>query len=149
MRLLVTGATGFIGKNLTRQLVDQGNHVEVIIRHSSDARSLVTFDCPERMREHDGTTAGMAQIIAAGGKGGRGNAHFATSTNRFPKLAEAGEELDLEHLMPPLSRLTRIMAAFQNSDSRNLAPVREILGADFSYDEIRLVRIYLQRQGQV
>jgi len=65
MRLLVTGATGFIGRNLTRQLVDQGNHVEVIIRHSSDARSLVTFVCPERMREHDGTTAGMAQIIAA------------------------------------------------------------------------------------
>ena len=38
------------------------------------------------------TEANIPHIIANGGKGGRGNAHFATSTNRFPKLAEAGEE---------------------------------------------------------
>ena len=37
------------------------------------------------------TEANIPQIVATGGKGGRGNAHFATSTNRFPKLAEAGE----------------------------------------------------------
>ena len=30
-------------------------------------------------------------VIAAGGSGGRGNASFATSTNQFPLLAEAGE----------------------------------------------------------
>ncbi len=37
-------------------------------------------------------------VIAHGGRGGRGNARFATSTNRFPVLAEEGdpgEELDL------------------------------------------------------
>ena len=37
------------------------------------------------------TDPNQPKVVATGGKGGRGNAHFATSTNRFPKLAEAGE----------------------------------------------------------
>ena len=31
------------------------------------------------------------EVIIAGGQGGRGNAKFATSTNRYPRLAEQGE----------------------------------------------------------
>jgi len=34
---------------------------------------------------------GQAIIIAKGGRGGRGNARFATSTNQYPLLAEEGE----------------------------------------------------------
>ena len=34
---------------------------------------------------------GDRQLLVPGGKGGRGNASFATSTNRYPVLAEAGE----------------------------------------------------------
>ena len=33
----------------------------------------------------------MAVVVAAGGRGGRGNRRFASSTNRFPVLAEEGD----------------------------------------------------------
>ena len=39
----------------------------------------------------DLVSAGDVVTVAEGGRGGRGNGRFATSTNRFPLLAEAGE----------------------------------------------------------
>lgn len=39
----------------------------------------------------DMVLAGESCVIARGGKGGRGNSHFATSTNRVPRRAEPGQ----------------------------------------------------------
>ena len=39
----------------------------------------------------DMTTIGQSEVIAKGGRGGKGNAHFASSTNRAPKFAQPGE----------------------------------------------------------
>ena len=46
----------------------------------------------------DLSSQGQGIIVAKGGRGGRGNARFATSTNQYPLLAEegeAGEELSI------------------------------------------------------
>lgn len=47
----------------------------------------------------DMDTDGQQMVVAKGGRGGRGNQHFATSTNQTPRHAEPGtegEEADLE-----------------------------------------------------
>jgi dihydroflavonol-4-reductase len=40
MRILLTGATGFLGNNLARQLLAEGHEILAAIRHSSDPRPL-------------------------------------------------------------------------------------------------------------
>jgi GTPase len=53
---------------------------------------------PEHVLLHDFATPGERILIAHGGRGGRGNARFATSTNQAPRRCEpggAGEEIEL------------------------------------------------------
>ena len=40
MRVFVTGATGFIGRQLTRDLIQRGEHIRVLARDGRKARQL-------------------------------------------------------------------------------------------------------------
>jgi hypothetical protein len=76
----------------------------------------------------------------------RGLSH-GTIISHIEKLLERGEKLDLECLIAnfPAGRLDKIKAAFKETGDTKLAPVREILGEDFSYEELRLGRIFLEK----
>ena len=84
----------------------RGRHGEGSQRHGkngSDITLLVppgtqVFREPDRTMIHDFASAGERLVIARGGRGGRGNARFVTSTNQAPRHFEPGkpgEEADL------------------------------------------------------
>ena len=68
-----------------------------------------------------------------------------TILGHLEHLVEAGEEIDIGYLLPPANRLAKIRAAFERSGSENLTPIKELLGQEYSYEEIRLVRLYLKQ----
>ncbi len=70
-----------------------------------------------------------------------------TIVYHLEQLVMAGEELDLGYLMPPAERLAKIEKAFHETEGLLLAPVRELLGRDYSYLELNLARIGLRLKG--
>jgi GTP-binding protein len=78
------------GSNCTGR---RGKSVEVLLPVGT-----IIYDLNTGQPLADLTADGDSVIIARGGKGGRGNSHFATSTNRVPTHCErgtAGEEHEL------------------------------------------------------
>ncbi|MFQ5722199.1 MAG: helix-turn-helix domain-containing protein [Candidatus Aminicenantales bacterium] len=59
------------------------------------------------------------------------------------KLKEQRKGIDLEYLRPTKQSLEKIRTAFEQTGDCKLSPVKEILGEDFSYQEIRLARLFL------
>jgi len=63
----------------------------------------------------DLTTVGQDFVVARGGRGGRGNQHFATSTNRSPRRAEHGQAGELRQLTLSLKLLADVgLVGFPN-----------------------------------
>jgi GTPase len=77
----------------------RGRHGEGAKRHGADGEDILlqvpvgTVVIDETTGEliHDFIRAGERVLIAAGGRGGRGNARFATATNRAPRHHEEGK----------------------------------------------------------
>src|SRR6267154_672329 len=69
-------------------------------RHGANGKSIVLkvpvgtqiFDEDRETLIHDFTTLGEKFVLAEGGNGGFGNAHFKSSTNRAPRNANPGQE---------------------------------------------------------
>ena len=66
-----------------------------------------------------------------------------TIVGHLEKIAACDKGVDLEYLRPPRERFEKIKGAFEQTEDLKLSPVREILGDDFSYQEIRLARLFL------
>ena len=66
-----------------------------------------------------------------------------TIIDHIEKLKASGEEIAIEHLRLPEERFQKIKSAFEKSGGMMLSPVREILGEDFGYEELKVGRLFL------
>jgi ATP-dependent DNA helicase RecQ len=69
-----------------------------------------------------------------------------TIISHIEKLVSSGEEIDIDYLRPSSKRFDEIQAAFQKSNGISLRPIYEMLGEQFSYEELRIARIFLKKK---
>lgn len=74
------------------------------------------------------------------------NVKESTVIGHLERLAAQGETLALDHLFQDQARLRRIQEAYDACGLDLLKPVWEHLGGEFSYEELRLVRIFLRQE---
>jgi len=62
-RVLVTGATGYVGKHLVAALLREGCVVHALVRPTSDVTRLATLDGTPVVEIYDGSTESVLQIV--------------------------------------------------------------------------------------
>ena len=72
----------------------------------------------------------------------------STMIKHLELLVESDLDTDIRSLLAP-DRFEEIRRAFGEADSTLFAPVKELLGDEYSYDEIRMVWIALRREGEL
>ena len=105
---------------------------------------------PERRRgtTYDTTRELLAQKLSISQIAQQRNLFELTIIGHLERLTAQGVTLDLEHLLPLPERLDKIREAFSVCGSDLLKPAWEFLGDQFTYDELRLARIYFRQEGR-
>ena len=94
----------------------RGRHGEGSLRTGHDGEGVLlkvpmgtlVFDEDTGEKLHDFSQPDERLIVAHGGRGGRGNAHFATSTRQAPRHAEPGHPGEERHLRLELKLLADV-----------------------------------------
>ena len=69
-----------------------------------------------------------------------------TIRSHLERFVREGGRLDLEHLMPDDQRKFRIESAFNEMGEARLTPVRDALGADYTWEELAIVRMNMRQR---
>lgn len=108
---------------------ERGRHGEGSNRTGADGASMelpvpvgtVVYHAGTGVQLHDFTAAGERFVVVRGGRGGRGNARFATSTNQAPTRCEPGHPGEEQRLRLELKLLADVgLVGFPNSGKSTL-----------------------------
>lgn len=111
---------------------ERGRHGEGSNRYGKDGGDITiripvgtqVFDAETNELKFDFTEPGQRFMIAKGGKGGWGNAHFATPTRRAPKFHYQGRPGDEKELQLELKLIADVgLAGFPNAGKSTLISV--------------------------
>ena len=97
---------------------------------------------------YDTTRALVEQKLSIAEIARRRNLAEQTIIGHLERLTMQGETLDLSHALPAAERFAQINAAFDACGDEYLNPAWERLGRQFTYDELRLARIWRRQEGR-
>ncbi len=94
---------------------------------------------PTHEKTREFVSLGLSLVEIASGR----EMTVGTIISHLEKLKELGVEMNLEQFRPDEGDLVKIKKAFAKSGDTKLSPVYRLLAGEYSYDDIRLARLFL------
>ena len=124
-------------------------------QHDLEERSIPVARRARRQREvrvgstHERTRQLLEQGLSVEKVAKKRGLANATIAAHLERLMEAGMDIDLRPMLPAAERVEAIRRALEETGGTSLAPVKKLLGDEYSYYEIKMVWVFLRQQGEL